>query len=143
MPYWIREGLLAISPRPGYRPGPEFAVPRAEVEAWVQATRDFGVASIICLISGDQLPLYATALPQGLLSYYEESGFRVAHVPTYDGLTVPYTPEQYDEAWRAFQQLPKPVLVHCSAGFDRTGRVVNHILSQLGVPGEGAAGGSG
>ncbi|MBI5946757.1 MAG: tyrosine-protein phosphatase [Chloroflexi bacterium] len=131
MPYWIREGLLAISPRPGYRPGPEFIVPREEVDAWVQQTRDFGVASIICLISDDQLPLYAKALPGGLLLHYRESGFAVAHVPTFDGMTTPYTPEQYEEAWEAFLRLPKPVLVHCSAGFDRTGRIVDHILSRL------------
>ncbi|MGI8424989.1 MAG: tyrosine-protein phosphatase [Chloroflexota bacterium] len=131
MPYWVREGLLAISPRPGYRPGPEFSVPLAEVEQWVRETRDFGVNSIICLISDDQLPLYRRALPGGLLAYYAGSGFSVAHVPTFDGLTNPYTPAQYEDAWRAFVGLPKPVLVHCSAGFDRTGRIVDHILHRL------------
>lgn len=131
MAYWVVEGVLATSPRPGYQPGWETRVAREHVDAWVEEKRAFGVASILCLISNDQLPLYSHALPQGLLGYYEEVGFEVAHLPTHDGLTEPYTHEQYELAWEYFQQLPKPVLVHCSAGYDRTGRVVQHILKRL------------
>jgi protein tyrosine phosphatase (PTP) superfamily phosphohydrolase (DUF442 family) len=131
MPNWVVEGLLATSPRPGFRPGPEFQVPQEVVHEWVTVTRDFGIASIICLISDDQLPLYRSSAPQGLITLYREVGFQVAHVPTFDQQTHPFTPQQYEQAWRAFLDLPKPVLVHCSAGMDRTGRIVNHILDQL------------
>ena len=131
MPNWVIEGVLATSPRPGYTPGPEYAVPAAKVHAWVEETQRFGIASIICLLHDDQLPLYRREIPQGLIRFYTESGFAVAHVGTFDGQTHPFTPEQYLQAWEAFRALPKPVLVHCSAGMDRTGRVVRHILDQL------------
>jgi hypothetical protein len=131
MVYWVREGLLATSPRPGYAPGAEFTVPRQAVDAWVAEKRQAGIASIICLLAGDQLPLYRSALPQGLLRFYEEQGFAVASVAAPDGLQEPYAPEQFEQAWQAFQALPKPVLVHCSAGYDRTGRIVSFLLERL------------
>jgi len=131
MPKWIREGELAISTRPGYRPGAEFRVPREAVDAWVAEMQGAGIASVICLLAGDQLPLYDRALPEGLIGHYHDAGFKVAHIPTADGQKEPFTPEQLEAAWDAYRRLPKPVLVHCSAGFDRTGRVVNHILGRL------------
>jgi hypothetical protein len=93
--------------------------------------RAAGIASIICLLAGDQLPLYDRALPEGLVQHYADCGFAVAHIPTADGQQEPFTAEQLDIAWSAYHRLPKPVLIHCSAGFDRTGRVVEHILRQL------------
>lgn len=128
--------MLAIASRPGYQAGAEAAVPREAVDAWIHRVRGAGVASILCLLDGDQLPLYEPALPKGLVDYYREAGFQVAHVPAPDGLPEPFTPQQYERIWRAFLELPKPVLVHCSAGFDRTGRAVKHILARIR---EGAA----
>lgn len=133
---WVEVGLLARSPRPGFMPGAEHAVPRESVEAWVDDARALGVASIICLLSGDQLPLYERALPDGLLAHYRTSGFTVAQIASADGQANPYTPGQLDDAWSAFQDLPKPVLVHCSAGMDRTGRIVAHILRRLAESGD-------
>lgn len=131
MPNWVIEGVIATSPRPGYRPGPEHSVAREAVDAWAANAHEFGIRSIICLISDDQFYLYRRSLPEGLLEYYRAAGFAVAHLPALDGLTHPYTPEEYEQAWRAFQDLPKPVVVHCSAGMDRTGRVVRYICERL------------
>jgi protein tyrosine phosphatase (PTP) superfamily phosphohydrolase (DUF442 family) len=143
MAYWVLQGVLATSPRPGFKPGDETLVAAEHVHDWVREKHEAGIRSIICLIDDDQLPLYRKAAPQGLLQLYREAGFEVAHVPTFDGQTHPYTEDQYDEAWRAFLQLPKPVLVHCSAGYDRTGRVVQHILARLDeVAGFASAAGS-
>ncbi len=136
---WIIEGELAVSARPGYTPGEERAVPLAAVERWIADTQGAGVRSIICLLGNDQLPLYAEALPEGLLGRYRASGFEVAHLGVSDGLTEPYTEEQLDEALQSFRRQPKPVLVHCSAGYDRTGRVVRHILGRREA--EGSRGG--
>ena len=128
---WVREGELARSPRPGYAPGMEGTVTREAVERWAAHVRGLGVASIICLLDRDQLPLYDRTLPGGLLRFYQEAGFAVAHIPTPDGLMRPFTAAQLERAWESFLRLPKPVLVHCSAGHDRTGRVVTHILNRL------------
>lgn len=131
MPNWVIENLIATSPRPGYSPGPEHSVPVHVVDEWVSVTLDFGIRSIMCLIDEDQLWLYRHSLPEGLIVRYKNAGFTVAHIPTLDHLTHPFTPEQYELAWHSFLELPKPVLVHCSAGMDRTGRIVNHLLAQL------------
>jgi len=131
MPNWVIEGLIATSPRPGFRPGPEHTVEQGIVETWIEDARQFGIASIICLIGGDQLWLYRKAVPEGLITRYESAGFTVCHIGTQDQQTHPFTHEQYEHAWHAFLELPKPVLVHCSAGMDRTGRIVNYIRERL------------
>lgn len=131
MPNWVIEDVLATSPRPGYTPGPEYRVPEETVEQWLSDVSGFGINSIMCLLDQDQLWLYGHAYPDGLLARYRDAGMTVAHIGTPDQLTHPFTPEQYEMAWNAFLELPKPVLVHCSAGHDRTGRVVNLILERM------------
>ena len=141
MPNWVVEGIIATSPRPGFTPGPEHTVVDGIVEAWVDEAREFGIASIICLIGADQLWLYRRSVPEGLIERYRSAGFEVCHIPTVDQQTHPFTEGQYEHAWESFQRLPKPVLVHCSAGMDRTGRVVRYILDRLdGAEGSSAAG---
>ena len=91
-----------------------------------------GIRSIICLLADDQLNLYDD-VPGGLLSHYRAAGFTVQHVPARDHQHPPLTRQHLDAIWRAYESLPKQILVHCSAGVDRTGRAIDHIRRQLGV----------
>ncbi len=137
MPNWVIDGVIATSPRPGYRPGPETTIHDDVVDRWIEDVHQFGIRSVMCLIGNDQLWLYRKVTPEGLVERYRASGLEVFHLPTMDQLTHPFTADQYESAWEAFQRLPKPVVVHCSAGMDRTGRVVNYIRARL-QEGEGS-----
>ena len=130
MPAWVISGALVRSPRPGYRGEGREAVPAGTVTSWIDGVRSLGVASILCLLAEDQLAFYE-GVPGGLLAAYRSAGFAVAHVPARDLQRPPLTDAQLDDVWRAYRSLPKPVLVHCSAGVDRTGQAVEHILQRL------------
>jgi protein-tyrosine phosphatase len=127
---WVVLQKLARSSRPGYLGGRGHLVLRGEVDGWVAEVRSFGIKSIICLLADDQLSLYSL-LPTDLVSYYQSVGFNVEHVPARDHLHPPLTQDQLEKVWVAYQELPKPVLVHCSAGIDRTGRAVEYIAQKL------------
>jgi protein tyrosine phosphatase (PTP) superfamily phosphohydrolase (DUF442 family) len=130
MPQWAIENQLARGARPGYGGERGQLVTKAAVDAWIAEVKAFGVKSIICLLADDQLCLYQT-LPSGLIPYYEQRGLAVAAVPARDHEWPPLTDAQLVAVWEAYQRLPKPVLIHCSAGIDRTGRAVDYILSRI------------
>jgi protein tyrosine phosphatase (PTP) superfamily phosphohydrolase (DUF442 family) len=123
---WPIPGSLARSSRPGRGLGRDAPVDIATVDAWIAEAMAEGVRSIICLLGDDQLPLYA-ALPDGLIAYYRAAKFTVAHVPSRDHANPPLSREQLDTVRHAYRELPKPVLVHCSAGCSRTGEAVRSI----------------
>lgn len=111
--------------------GPYTNVPRDDVDKWLAMLQEMGVNSIICLLDDKHLCLYSE-LPEGLVEYYRNAGFAVAHIMIRDpvlGGTV--TDAALEKTWNAFQELPKPVLVHCSAGRDRTGKAVDYLLKKL------------
>ena len=125
-PRWVLIDELAKSPRPGY---PERqGIGTDEVDGWIVEIREMGIRSIICFLSDDQLPFYS-GLPTGLIQYYRDAGFDVAHIPEDDYKTPPLSEEGVREAVVSFEKLQKPVLVHCSAGMARTGMAIDAILS--------------
>jgi protein tyrosine phosphatase (PTP) superfamily phosphohydrolase (DUF442 family) len=127
---WVIPSRLARSSRPGYDGEDGAPVSREVADRWIRAVKEEGVRSIICLLAEDQLTLYE-GLPGGLVGYYRSAGLEVRWIPVRDHLVPPIPDSQIERSWQAYRELPKPVLVHCSAGVDRTGRVVEYIQSRL------------
>ncbi len=113
----------------------------SEVARWVDLIRDFGIHTIISLIHPKELRHYAhlDLGAEDLIYFYRKSGFEVRHIPWEDPAHRP-TSERFtfqeeltrirEEALRAFDELPKPVLLHCSAGIDRSSPVAAYIWSK-------------
>lgn len=142
---WPIYGELACSQRPlrdhptyqDYNPLPPEAEPL--VVAWVQQISSSGIRSVICLLTPKQLTRYDNLprMSHGLLGLYREVGLAVLHIPIFDQAHQEDTegceilgPGAYEKAYRGFIDLPKPVLLHCSAAFDRTSPVAAYIVQR-------------
>jgi protein tyrosine/serine phosphatase len=125
----IRSRLFATS-RPGYDYGVNAPVTAEVVADWIAKVNARGVISIICLLNEQHLRLYE-AMPQGLLAAYRNAGFEVRHVPVVDHQQPPLSESELSEVERHFNELPEPILIHCSAGIDRTGNAVRHLKTSL------------
>ena len=131
-------GQLARTSRPGYEPGGARPVVKADVDTWIADAKARGIASIICLLAEEHLALYAD-LGADLPSYYRRCGFAVAHVPAIDHRMPPLDAAALMQIADAYAKLPKPVLVHCSAGVDRTGSAIEHLKTYFHVEASSSA----
>ena len=129
---WVIDGKLARSSRPGYGGEHGSRVARTDVDSWIEEVKRFGIQSIICFLHNDHLHLYKE-IPGGLITYYREKGFTVSHIPVLDYQNPPLTPEDLKQVEDAYQAMPKPVLVHCSAGIDRTGQAVRYLRERYSM----------
>jgi hypothetical protein len=155
---WILPGKLACSQRPlryhqrfggGGRELPLEA--RSAVVRWIERViEDNNVRSIICLMHPKELRYYdgLELDSDGLLGFYEKNGISVCHLPWLDPAHAKSDEERCRRlreieqikvrALKAFEELPKPVLLHCSAGIDRTAPVAAYIVNNVD-PGSGYA----
>lgn len=138
---WAIEGQLACSQRP-LRDHPDFGgrdplppAARPLVIDWVERMKQLGIRSVICLLEDRQLDRYyvrggLNLHERGLLGYYESQGLEVRRFPATDY-------QRPQEALmrlvlEAFDALPKPVLLHCSAAIDRTAPVAAFVSCHRG-----------
>lgn len=143
---WVVPDILAASQRP-LRYDPRFRDPvhdwhyplppdaKTAVAEWLdQLQRDFKIRSVICLMEFRDLRSYyedgGLALhADGLLGFYRSRGLVVSHTPLSDYQRPKQAKRQ--EVYGAFERLPGPVLVHCSAGADRTTPVAAYIAYKI------------
>jgi hypothetical protein len=127
---WAIPGKLACGRRPGIGGKRYSQVKKSVVKAWIKETRARGVRSIVCLLHENELRLY-DELEVGLLAYYRSKKFHVAHINARNSRKPPLTDQQLKKAWSAYQELKKPVLVHCSANAGRAPAAARYIKQKL------------
>ena len=144
---WILPSRLASAQRP-LRHHPLYAGSGAVIPAqatplvfdWAAAMRAGGIASIISFMHDRDRNCYSELdLAAGDINeFFERQGFRVARIPwedphhsKADARTKQKRLEQCRvEAIKAFDVLPKPVLLQCSSGVDRSAPVAAYIWQQ-------------
>jgi hypothetical protein len=148
----IIPGRLMCSYRPLRRHhNPDFRGPQRDlpVEAapalldWIQKIRTSGIRAIICLMGPKEFGHYKAVVSvlgaTDLVDLYEAHGFEVCTVPWEDPLYrvgdggrsyVDQLLEERERSLRAFDELPKPVLLHCSSGIQRSSPVAAFIYSE-------------
>ena len=114
---WVIDGVLAYSERPGF---PLPTVPARTVDQWLEAVRSQGIRSVINMLSEEEMAVYYRHLGQPLLQYYGDAGFEVREVAHEDLGVVVTKQVLVDRVRAAFDNLPKPVVIHCSAGAERS-----------------------
>lgn len=140
---WAIPGNLACAARPlryhQIYSGSGRSLPaeaRSELDKWIEVVRCESIVSLICFVSKKELAHYSHLLPadMNLIDYYKEFGFRVRHIPWSDPADSGYgnfqkeVKEKRPVLLSAYDELPKPILAHCSAAIDRSPPVVAYVV---------------
>ena len=121
---WVIDGVLAYGERPGY---PQLTVPARIVDQWMDEVQRQGIRSVINMLSEDEMAVYYRHLGQPLLQYYADAGLEAREVAHEDLGVVVTKRVLLDRVIAAFENLPQPVIIHCSAGAERAKQAVNAI----------------
>lgn len=124
---WVEKGILARSPRPGY---PSESVSKKDVNDFIARAKKMGIKSIICFLQPKEFKGFYKSIGD-LSDYYYKNGFRIINVPVQDFKNPAMSGQELQRASQAFKYAEKPVLVHCSAGQDRTGAFVRNLVDFL------------
>jgi hypothetical protein len=145
---WVIPGKLACVHRP-LRHHPQYAGSRASIPSaakslvldWVDWLRLEDIASIISFMHDGDLSCYGEIDFDGgtLLEALERHGFQVCRLPWEDPAHSKTDPtlkrtkllEMRRKALYAFNRLPKPVVLVCSAGRDRSAPAAAYIFESL------------
>ena len=125
---WVRKGELARGNRPGWLDKREL---KLVVPEWTKRAKEIGVRSIVCLLNAWELKEYYGRHGIDLLGFYRRKGFKVASIPVSDYADPPLGPDELAQIDSAMAELPSPWLIHCSAGIDRTGTVIDYLESKV------------
>jgi hypothetical protein len=141
---WIIPGKLASAQRP-LRHHPTYAGSGAVIpeEAtplvfdWAAVIRASGIVSIISFMHDRDRRCYSELdlRAADINEFFEKQGFKVARIPWEDPLhskadadiKLKNLERCRGEALKAFDLLPKPVLLQCSSGVDRSAPVAAYI----------------
>jgi hypothetical protein len=113
---------------------------QAAIFQWVERIKGYGIRGIISLMHPNEMNHYSQVDlgASDLIESYRKEGFKVHHIPWEDPAHRPSSGRYNfqdellrirEEALEAFDELPKPVLLHCSAGIDRSSPVAAYIFS--------------
>ncbi len=143
--FWIRQKDFGCTVRP-LRRHPQYGGSRALlpaetrdlIERWVELLKVEGINSILSLMHEKYLGCYsAFGFESGdLISHLCDAGFEVARCPYEDPHHKSSSKEQKlktlrsvrTQALASFLALPKPVLIMCSSGIDRSAPVAAFIV---------------
>ena len=123
------KGKLACAERPGsWLP----IVPAKVVDQWLDHLRRLRVKSIIVMLTEDEMAAYYPHLGQPLIDYYRGAGFEVLHVANQDRGGIVSLPVLRARVQAAFAALPKPLLIHCNEGKERSQLAIRTLRKGVG-----------
>lgn len=121
---WKISNILAYSSRPGY---PNKIVALSTLDKTIGLWKDKGIKSIICLLSDKEIKEYYESINFNLINFYKLNGFKVFHLSINDFKKPALNNIELNIILKEQKKLELPLLVHCGAGEDRTGIVVDYL----------------